>query len=68
LPTNFIAESTRNALNLLEEQPPDVIEAMVEGAEEAERAGGLPKQRTALRAEKRRLCRGITALDQPDHP
>jgi hypothetical protein len=49
LPTNFIAESIRNALNLPEEQPPEVIEAMVEGAKEAERAGGLPKQRTALR-------------------
>jgi hypothetical protein len=54
LPTNFIAESTRNALDLLEGQPADVIEAMVEDAKEAERAGGLPRQRTALRAEKRR--------------
>jgi hypothetical protein len=51
---------------LLEEQPPDVIEAVVEGAKEAERAGGLPKQRTALRAEKRRLFQGITGLDEPD--
>jgi hypothetical protein len=46
----LIAESMRDVLDLLDEQPPDVIEAMLEGAKEAERAGGLPKQRTALRA------------------
>jgi hypothetical protein len=50
----LISESIRNALDLLEEQPPDVIEAMLEGSEEAERAGGLPKQRAALRAEIRK--------------
>jgi hypothetical protein len=70
----------RNALDLLDEQPPDVIEAMLEAAKEAERAGGLPKQRAALRVEilkyaedyslkeararERRLFQGITGLDE----
>jgi hypothetical protein len=76
----LIAESIRNALDLLDEQPPDVIEAMLEAAKEAERAGGLPKQRAALRVEilkyaedyslkeararERRLFQGITGLDE----
>jgi hypothetical protein len=76
----LIAESIRNALDLLDEQPPDVIEAMLESAKEAERAAGLPKQRTALRAEilkymddyslkeararESRLFHGITGLDE----
>jgi hypothetical protein len=76
----LIAESIRNALDLLDEQPPDVIEAMLEAAKEAERAGGLPKPRAALRAEilkyaedyslkeararESRLFRGITGLDE----
>jgi hypothetical protein len=79
----LIAESIRNALDLLDEQPPEVIEAMLEGAKEAERTGGLPKQRTALRAailkymedyslkearaKERRLFEGITGLEEPDH-
>jgi hypothetical protein len=70
-------------LDLLEEQPPDVIEAMLEGSKEAEQTGGLPKQRAALRAEirnymadyclkeararERRLFQGITGLEEPDH-
>jgi hypothetical protein len=44
----LIAETIRNALDLLEEQPPDVIEAMLDGAKDAERTGGLPKHRAAL--------------------
>jgi hypothetical protein len=79
----LIAESIRNALDLLDEHPPDVIEAILDGAKEAERAGGLPEQRTALRAEilkcmenyslkeararDRRLFQGITGIEEPDH-
>jgi hypothetical protein len=47
----LIAEGIKNALDLLDEPPPDVIEAMLEGAREAERAGKLLKHRTALSAE-----------------
>jgi hypothetical protein len=54
-----IAESIRNALDLLDEQPPEVIEEMLEGAKEAERTGGLPKQRTALRAAILRYMGGL---------
>ena len=69
-------------MDLLEAQPPDVIEAMLEGSKEAEQTGGLPKQRAALRAEirnymvdclkeararDRRLFQGITGLEEPDH-
>lgn len=79
----LIAESIRNALGLLEEQPPEVIEAMLEGAKEADRTGALPKHRHALRQEiikymenyalkeararERRLFEGITGLEEPDH-
>jgi hypothetical protein len=78
----LIAESIKNALDLLDEQPPDVIEAMLEGAKEADRSGTLPKHRHELRVAilkymedyslkeahaKERLFKGITGLEEPDH-
>jgi hypothetical protein len=78
----LIAESIRNALDLLDEQTPDVIEAMLEGAKEADRSGTLPKHRHELRVAilkymenhalreahtRQRLFQGITGLDETDH-
>jgi hypothetical protein len=77
----LIAESIKNALDLLDEQPPDVIEAMLEGAQEADRSGTLPKHRHELRVAtlkymenyslkearaRQRLFQGITGLEEPD--
>jgi hypothetical protein len=77
----LIAESIRNALDLLDEQTPDVI-AMLEGAKEADRSGTLPKHRHDLRIAilkymedhalkearaRQRLFQGITGLEEPDH-
>jgi hypothetical protein len=75
----LIAESIRNALDLLDEQSPDVIEAMLEHAKEAERQGRAPKHRHDLRvaifkymedhalkdarAREHRLFQGITGLE-----
>lgn len=79
----LIAESIRNALDLLDEQSPDVIEAMLEHHKEEHRKGGLPKHRHDLRvailkyieddalkearARERRLFQGITGLEEADH-
>jgi hypothetical protein len=80
----LISESIRHALDLLDEQPPDVIEAMLDGAKEAHRIGGLPKHRQDLRiailkymedhalkearARERRLFHGITGIEEPEEP
>lgn len=76
----LISENIRNAFDLLDEQSPTVIEAMLEYAKEAER--GRPKHRAALRqammkyaeeyslkeakARERRLFQGITGVEEPD--
>jgi hypothetical protein len=77
----LIAESIRNALDLLDEQSPDVIEAMLEHYKEAERKGVGPEQRHDLRIailkymedhalkearSRQRLFEGITGLEEPD--
>src|SRR5215475_16140351 len=79
----LIGESLRLALDLLDEQPPTVIEAIVSLAKERQRTGNFPKHRRELRealikyaeevclkeayARERRLFQGITGLEEPDH-
>ena len=78
----LIVESIRNALDLLDEQSPTVLEAMLELGKESQRAGTFPKHRRELReafikyveeqalkearARERRLFQGITGLEEPD--
>ena len=45
----LIAESIRNALDLLDVQPPTVIEVIVSLAKERQRTGNFPKHRSELR-------------------
>jgi hypothetical protein len=75
----LIVEGMRNLFDLLEEQSPSVIEALIEHTKDAQRPGKAPKQRQALRAaliewaqqslreaqeRERRLFQGITGLDE----
>lgn len=78
----LIGESLRLALDLLDEQPPTVIEMIVSLAKERQRAGNFPKHRRELREalikyteevclkeardRERRLFHGITGLDEYD--
>jgi hypothetical protein len=77
----LIADSIRNALDLLDEQS-DVIEAMLEHVKDAERKGIGREQRHDLRLAilrymedhalkearaRERLFQGITGLQEPDH-
>jgi hypothetical protein len=78
----LIVESIRNALDLLDEQSPTVLEAMLELGKESQRAGTFPKHRRELReafircveeqalkeacARERRLFQGIKGLEEPD--
>jgi hypothetical protein len=69
----------RNLFDLLEEQSPSVIEALIEYTKDAQRPGKAPKHRQALRAaliewaqqslreaqdRERRLLHGITGLEE----
>jgi hypothetical protein len=78
----LIVESIRNSLDLLDEQSPTVLEAMLDIGREHQRAGAFPKHRRELReafikyveeqalkearARERRLFQGITGLEEPD--
>jgi hypothetical protein len=78
----LIVESIRNALDLLDEQSPTALEAMLELGKESQRAGTFPKHRRELReafircveeqalkeacARERRLFQGIKGLEEPD--
>jgi len=75
----LIGESLRLALDLLDEQPPTVIEAIVSLSKERQRTGNFPKHRRELREalikyaeevcwkgardRERRLFHGITGLE-----
>lgn len=45
----FIGESIRNALDILDEQPAMVLEAMTEHAKRLQQSGNMPKHRHELR-------------------
>jgi hypothetical protein len=80
----LVAESLRLALDLLDVQPPTVLEAIVSLAKERQHTGNFPKHRREVRealikyaeevclkdarARERRLFEGITGLDEPDPP
>ena len=76
----LVADTIRNALNLIDEQPAAVLEAMVGAAEELQQSGGAPKHRYDIRAalikylkerrseaeaRERHLARAITGGDLP---
>jgi hypothetical protein len=77
-----ISEAMGNALDLLDEQSPTVIEVIVSLAKERQRTGNFPKHRRELREalikyaeevclkeardRESRLFHGITGLDEPD--
>ena len=79
----LVDESLRLALDLLDVQPPTVLEAIVSLAKERQRTGNFPKHRREVRealikyaeevclkeayARERRLFQGITGLEEPDH-
>ena len=78
----LIVESIRNALDMLDQQSPAVIEAMLELGKELQQMGTFPKHRRELgeafikyveehalkeaHARERRLFHGITGLEEPD--
>lgn len=76
----LVGERLRLALDLLDEQPPTVLEAIVSLAKERQRTGNFPKHRREVRealikyaeevclkeahARERRLFQGITGLEE----
>jgi hypothetical protein len=77
----LVAGNTRNELDLPDEQPANVIEAVTERAKRAHQSGRGPKHRYRLRAAiieyleerrhearalERRLAQAITVVDSPN--
>jgi len=76
-----IADTFRSALNMLDEQPAAILEAMIGYVEQLQRAGNVPKHRHKVRAvmieyieqrlhearaREHRLAHAITGGDLPD--
>lgn len=77
----LVADSIRNALDMLDEQPAAVLEAMIDRAKLLQRPGRGPKHRYKVRAalidyleerlqeaqaRERRLAQAITGVENPN--